>query len=132
MTQVFVPIVIIMGFVSRNMGENGAHAFQYCAAWGGMLLMTKSLSFMRLMNMKLATFVLAIQIIITDIRSFFMVFTLVLLGFSFAFFTIINDDSLSLHDDEQENVRRAAAAASALVLSANLTPAAQRASLSQL
>ena len=73
-----------------------------------MLLMTKSLSFMRLMSMKLATFVLAIRIIISDVRSFFMVFTLVLLGFSFAFFTIINADNLSLHDDGQENVRSAA------------------------
>ena len=64
--------------------------FDNFTAIGGLLLMIKLLGVLKVLNMKLATFVLALGIILSDMRSFLVVLLTVMLGFGFAFYTLIS------------------------------------------
>ena len=97
----WVPATLLLGFAR---GADDA-TFDNFTAIGGLLLMIKLLGFLKVLNMKLATFVLALGIILYDIVSFLLVLLTVMLGFGFAFYTLISKKKLSLHDDDPDNVR---------------------------
>ena len=97
----WVPATLLLGFAR---GADDA-TFDNFTAIGGLLLMMKLLGFLKVLNIKLATFVLALGIILYDIVSFLLVLWTVMLGFGFAFYTLISKNKLSLHDDDPDNVR---------------------------
>ena len=67
--------------------------------------MAKLLGFLKVLSSKLATDVLALTMILSDMQSFLVVLATVMLGFGFPFFMLISKDTLSLHDDDPDNVR---------------------------
>lgn len=93
--------MLIVGFVNGATGST----FEVVASLGGLLLMIKFLSFLKVLSIRLATFVLALGIIVSDISSFLAVLAVVMLGFGYAFYVLISDKTVSLHDDEPDNVR---------------------------
>ena len=97
----WLSATLLLGFAR---GADDA-TFDNFTAIGGLLLMMKLLGFLKVLNIKLATFVLALGIILYDIVSFLLVLLTVMLGFGFAFYTLISKKKLSLHDDEPDNVR---------------------------
>ena len=99
--MLWVPATLVIGFAYGAEDQT----FAIVASIGGLLLMMKLLGFLKILSMKLATFVLALGIIVSDIRSFLVVLSTVMLGFGFAFHTLISKKELSPHDDEPDNVR---------------------------
>jgi len=93
--------MLIVGFVNGATGST----FEVVASLGGLLLMIKFLGFLKVLSIRLATFVLALGIIVSDISSFLAVLAVVMLGFGYAFYILISDKTVSLHDDEPDNVR---------------------------
>ena len=101
----WVPATLLLGFAR---GADDA-TFDNFTAIGGLLLMMKLLGFLKVLNMKLATFVLALGIILSDIKSFLIVLVTIFVAFGYAFFVLISKDKVDLHDDDPDNVRCAAA-----------------------
>ena len=101
MSVLWVPAALIVGFV------HGAEdtTFAIVASVGGLLLVGKLLGFLKALSSKLATDVLALTMILSDMQSFLVVLATVMLGFGISFFMLISNDILSLHDDDPDNVR---------------------------
>ena len=93
--------MLIVGFASDATGST----FDVVASLGGLLLMMKFLGFLKVLSIRLATFVLALGIIASDMVSFLAVLGVVMLGFGYAFYMLISDKTMSLHDDAPDNVR---------------------------
>ena len=109
LSMIGVPIAIIVGF-TRPAHERDRGTFTVVASIGGLLLMVKLLGFLKVLNEKLATYVLAIFIIMSDIKSFLIVLGGIFIAFGYAFFMLISNDKwLDLHDDTAVNVSCAAA-----------------------
>ena len=121
LSMLCVPIVIIVGF-TRSAHEKDRGTFAVVASIGGLLLMVKLLGFLKVLNEKLATYVLAIFIILSDIKFFLVVLAAIFIAFGYAFFMLISQDKwLNLHDDAADNVRCAAKFLCFCNLSAHLT-----------
>jgi len=108
LSMLCVPIVIIVGF-TRSAHEKDRGTFAVVASIGGLLLVVKLLGFLKVLNEKLATYVLALGIILSDIKSFLIVLVTIFVAFGYAFFVLISKDKVDLHDDDPDNVRCAAA-----------------------
>ena len=108
LSMLCVPIVIIVGF-TRSAHEKDRGTFAVVASIGGLLLMVKLLGFLKVLDEKLATYVLALGIILSDIKSFLIVLVTIFVAFGYAFFVLISKDKVDLHDDDPDNVRCAAA-----------------------
>jgi hypothetical protein len=93
--------MLIVGFGSGATGST----FEVVASLGGLLLMMKFLGFLQILSIRLATFVLALGIIASDMVSFLAVLGVAMLGFGYAFFMLIGYKTVPLHDDEPGNMR---------------------------
>ena len=109
LSMLCVPIVIVVGF-TRPAHQRDRGTFTVVASIGGLLLVVKLLGFLKVLNQKLATYVLALGIILSDIKSFLIVLAGIIVAFGYAFFMLMSKDKwLDLHDDDPDNVRCAAA-----------------------
>ena len=101
LSVVWLPVMLIVAV--RHGADDST--FKIVASIGGLVLMFKLLGFLKVLSVQLATFVLALGIILSDVRSFLAVLLVVMLGFGNAFWTLLGTKTLQLHDDEPDNVR---------------------------
>ena len=97
----WVPVTLIVGF-TRDAEDT---IFAVLASVGGLLLVAKLLGFLKVLSPRLATDVLALTMILSDMQSFLVVLVTVMVGFGVPFFMLISNDTLSLYDDDPDNVR---------------------------
>lgn len=98
----WLPLTLVVGFRISATGD----AFQVVVCVGGLLLMARLLGFVKIINIQLATFVRCLTLILSDILPFLVVMAIFMMGFGHGFFTLLSRESLSLHYDGPDNVRR--------------------------